>query len=308
MAKAYTGNDYQAFWKKVKKTNNSKAALSEAIGDAKGEKDVNNLWANRFKGIFKSVKNISSKDYVQEQLREVLQEKFSFTSVFRIAQLVKTLPNGKSAGHDGLTADYAKSASLPLNVLLSVCFNATMVHGHVPLNMTKVILVPIVKNKTGDITMTNNYSQTYCVSCRASVLLDYCKDYINFSDYQFTFKASHSTDTCIFVFKQVDDYYTRNASSIFTCYLDASNAFNKVYDWTLYRKLMDRNVPLYIVGLLVDWYNKHQFYICWGNSISRGFGFNNGVRQGSVLSPLLYNVYIDDLNKTLCSKRTGCEI
>ena len=80
-----------------------------------------------------------------------------------------------------------------------------MVHGHGPLNLTKVILVPIVKNKTGDIMSTNNYRPIALSAVLSklieSVLLDYCKDYINSSDYQFAFKASHSTDTCIFVFK-----------------------------------------------------------------------------------------------------------
>ena len=84
-------------------------------------------------------------------MHEMPQEKLSFTSASRIALLVHQLPNGKSAGHDGLAAEHAKFASP------SLCINAIMIHGRVPLNLTKDIPVPIVKNTPGDVTSTSNY-------------------------------------------------------------------------------------------------------------------------------------------------------
>ena len=44
----------------------------------------------------------------------------------------------------------------------------------------------------------------------------------------------------------------------------------------------------------------------WGSSISSSFRVSNGVRQGGVLSPYLFNVYVDDLSQTLNRCRTGC--
>ena len=44
----------------------------------------------------------------------------------------------------------------------------------------------------------------------------------------------------------------------------------------------------------------------WGSSISASFRVSNGVGQGGILSPYLFNVYVDDLSQTLNSCITGC--
>ena len=127
-------------------------------------------------------------------------------------------------------------------------------------------------------------------------------------DNQFSFKAAHSTDTCIFVLKQVVEFYNRNSSPVFSCFIDASKAFDRVNHWTLFRKLIERNIPLIIVKMLASWYGIQKFSIKWGNSLSKWFSVTNGVRQGGIMSPLLYNVYIDDLNNELNKCSVGCTI
>ena len=187
-----------------------------------------------------------------------------------------------------------------------------VLHGHVPADLIKVILVPIVKNKAGDLTSKNNYRPIALAAVLSKlvelVMIECCGESINSSDYQFAYKSGHATDTCIFVFKQIVDYYIRNGSPVFACFLDASKAFDRVNHWTLYNKLVDRNTPLYIVRLLVCWYNKQKFIVRWGNSFSNEFAVTNGVRQGGIMSPLLYNVYTDDLNTKLSQMKVGCKM
>ena len=52
-------------------------------------------------------------------------------------------------------------------------------------------------------------------------------------------KQKHSTDLCIFTVKSVTKYYTQENSPVFTCFLDASKAFDKINYYTLFRKLLD---------------------------------------------------------------------
>ena len=70
-------------------------------------------------------------------------------------------------------------------------------------------------------------------------------------DHQFGFKSKHSTDMCIFTVKSIVKYYTRQNSPVYTCFLDASKAFDRINHWTLFRKLIDYQVPLLIVRILI---------------------------------------------------------
>ena len=102
---------------------------------------------------------------------------------------------------------------------------------------------------------------------------------------QFGFKSKHSTDMCIFTVKSIIKYHTRKNSSVYTCFLDASKAFERINHWTLFQKLIDCKVQLLIVRILVFWYQMQLVCIKWGKSVSQYFSKANGVRQGGILSP-----------------------
>jgi hypothetical protein len=65
--------------------------------------------------------------------------------------------NNKSAGLDGLSAEHLKYAGDRLFSVLSVLFNSIFTHGHVPLDMIKSVIVPVIKNKAKSSTMKSNY-------------------------------------------------------------------------------------------------------------------------------------------------------
>ena len=92
------------------------------------------------------------------------------------------------------------------------------------------------------------------------------------------------------------------------CYLDLSKAFDRIEHVMLFRKLPERKIPLLIVLLLENCYKSQKFYIQWGSLISAPFNVTNGVRQGRIMSPGLFIVYIDDLSRTLHSMPFGCYI
>ena len=104
--------------------------------------------------------------------------------------------------------------------------------------------------------------------------------------------SQHATDMCIFTVKSVIKYYTNQNSSVFTCFLDEAKAYDRVSHWTLFSKLIQRNIPLVIVRIIAFWYQTQHMCIKWRNFNSMYFKVSNGVRQGGVLSPKLFAIYI----------------
>src|ERR1043165_3116807 len=69
-------------------------------------------------------------------------------------------------------------------------------------------------------------------------------------------------------------------------------------------KLMKRNIPIVLINLLLYWYNISHNMVRWKGLISEPYKLLAGVRQGGVLSPTLFSIYVDDLLKKF--NRFGC--
>ena len=61
-----------------------------------------------------------------------------------------------------------------------------------------------------------------------------------------------------------------------------------------------------IIRLLEYWYSSQLVYVQWGGFLSSSFGVSNGVKQGGILSPVLFNIYMDELSLRLQKSNVGC--
>jgi len=175
--------------------------------------------------------------------------------------------------------------------------NFTLAHGILPDSILSVILEPVIKDKAGKINSVDNYRPVALASILSKVLeriiLNRLEHFVLTSDNQFGFKPKHGTDMCIFALKEIFDLYNRHNSTIFLCFIDTSKAFDGVNHEKLFCKLYNRGAPKYLV--LAFWYAHQSLYVKWGNSMSASFNIGNEIRQGSILSPFLFNIYMDDL-------------
>ena len=89
-------------------------------------------------------------------------------------------------------------------------------------------------------------------------------------------------------------------------FLDASKAFDCITHWKLFQILVERKCPVYILRVLVFWYQEQMLCVKWGDSLSECFSVSNGIKQGGILSPKLFNIYVDMLSQGLTSKPVGC--
>ena len=92
--------------------------------------------------------------------------------------------------------------------------------------------------------------------------------------------------------------------------MDASKAFDRVNHWALFKTFIDRGMPDVFVRLLVYWYRTQNGCVRWSTACSEMFTVSNGFRQGGILSPLFFNVYMDGyrLSDILCKTVCGCTV
>ena len=90
-------------------------------------------------------------------------------------------------------------------------------------------------------------------------------------------------------------YIEKSCKRIYVLLLAATKAFHKVSYKVLFDILLEKNVCPRIVNLFYHMYmySNQLCHVKWGNETSASFSISNGVKQGGVISPLLFSLYID---------------
>ena len=108
---------------------------------------------------------------------------------------------------------------------------------------------------------------------------------------------------CIFTLKECIRYYAVHSTPMHVCFLDGSKAFDCINHWKLFKVLIDRKCPAYVIKLLVYWYQEQRLCVKWDGMTSDTFPVCNGIKQGGILSHKLFNIYVDvwsqQLNKVM---------
>ena len=312
MAKDFENKDTKAFWSKVAKMNNSKVPLASCVDGCHGEQDIAQMWKSHFEKIMNCVDSEHHKPFVMDCVYNLDSADHTVIEPDHVKDALKKAKRGKASGPDGLSMEHFIHADGSISVYLSLLFTCMLTHGHMPANFMKSTIVPLIKNKNGDSSDKSNYRPialvTPCSKLFELVLLDFIEDNLYSTDNQFGFKKKHATDMCLFTLKNVIEYYRKWGSPVYVCFLDASKAFDRINHWTLFRKMKDRGISALIIRILLFWYREQTLTVKWGQTVSDCFHVTNGVRQGSVLSPKCFAVYVDDLSVQLRESNVGCTI
>ena len=106
---------------------------------------------------------------------------------------------------------------------------------------------------------------------------------------------------CTGALKNVVSLYINRGSSVLGCFLDASKAFDLVNHGMLFQKLLDRGLPMPVVRFLSLMYRDQQMCVQWNVHYPTHFVcLMVSGRAVSVLSPVLFSVYLDGLSSVGC--------
>jgi hypothetical protein len=301
------------FHKEVKKYKGVKSRFANSVNGEQGNKNIAEVFAKEYKDLFNSCSYDQNfvHNFMQNLNTNIRDEgrltHFSDSDIHKAIKHIKFL---KADGVFNLMSDHFKYATNALYEHIAFILNTCMLHGYIPHCLLLSSLIPIPKNQLGDVTNSQNYRGiALCALClkifEYAILLKHERVFLS-SHHQFAYKAKSSTTMCTWTAREVISYYKNNGSEIFACLLDCSKAFDKIRYDILFNKLLQRGVPPIIIRFILYCYTNSQVKVRWNGAESDPFTVENGVRQGAVLSPFLFNMYVDELINDLTDDGSGC--
>ena len=185
------------------------------------------------------------------------------------------IKSNKSDPICNFSSDFLKNGPDILIYHLEVMIKTFLIHGHISEILLLATLVPIVKDKLGDLCDSKNY-RSIAISSLILKLIDWLiiniyGHLLKCDDLQFGFQEMSSTTLCSWVVYETIDEYIRKGSKIYGVLMDYTKAFETVKHSLLFKKLLDAKVPSILVRLLICIYRKQTADVRWKSKYSYEF-------------------------------------
>ncbi len=310
------------FWREIKKIKGQYKCMSTIIDDANNKQDIANLFSMKYKNLYNSVP--SDPEHMRIIESDIIVDiehicctgncMYHFESVTRedVKKYIHSLRSHKCDGVDKLMSQCLLHSTDLFTNYVFMLFKSMLYHGFSPSSFLKATMIPIIKDKRGDCQQSDNYRAIALSNLLGKVfdrlILHTQHIPLKMSDYQFGYKAKSSTIMCTNMLLETLQYFTSAQSEVYALFIDASKAFDRVSHDKLFPILRERSVCPAILRLLFIMYSNSSMCVRWSDSLSETFSVQNGVRQGGVISPVLYNIYTDNLLVQLKNSGMGCYI
>ena len=301
--------------KELKKQNPTSQPYVSSIDGHTGSKNISNHFCDTYKHLYQKH---GPSDSLNSQV-DILNANINNDSYVEVDKLTsgivyqafKTLKSCKNDNIYNFKSDALINGKDILVNDFTILFKSFLVHGFTPKNILTSSLQPIIKDKLGSKCDSSNYraigGSSLILKLFDIILLNIFGDSLCLAEEQYGFQRKSSTTLCSWTAKETINYFLNRDTPVFACFIDMTKAFDLVNYGKLFDKLKSRITPLFL-RLLAYIYSHQRYNVAWNSYISPSFNVYNGVKQGGILSPTLFSIYIDDFFDLLKVSGLGCNI
>lgn len=218
-----------------------------------------------------------------------------------VLRVLQALDVNKSAGPDGIPPIVLRNCALSLATPLSKLFHSLFSTGQFPDLWRTANVQPVPKK--GDRSDPTNYRPIALTSILSKVmerivnsrLVAYLEDHKLINDRQYGFRCKRSTGDLMAYLTETWSRSIHNFGESLSVALDISKAFDRVWHKALLSKMRSFGICQELLEWTESFLTDRSIRVVLDGTMSDEYHLNAGVPQGSVLSPTLFLIFINDL-------------